>query len=179
MTPSQGVDFLARLADQEAAQEAQLSATKKLRSELETNVLVELFDRYEHVNVQTTSGNRAERKLWVTGSLPKVGEKDTPEEAIRNRARREEAIRLASEEYEWNPFIKTSITIEFDKGDRQKALDLYAKLRREDNSAEIAIDETIHPMTLQAQVRRRLREGKDVKLETLGITALSQVKLKK
>lgn len=176
-TPAKGVDFLAELDRQEAEQEAALEATKKLRHQLEYEVLVELFDRFEQPEAVSNSGASAKKSLSIYGSLPKVSEKDTPEEARENKRRREAAIALAVE-YGWQPFIKTEVTGSWDKGDREKALAFYNYLRG-DNSVVADITEGIHPMTLQAQVRKRIREGLKVDLTTLNVQAGPAVKLKK
>jgi hypothetical protein len=176
-TPAKGVDFLAALDTQEKELESQLKATKALRHTLQTETLVELFDRFEQPEAVSNSGAKAARALLVTGSLPKVNEKDTPQEAALHAEQRKQAIALA-ESYGWQPFIKTEVTAKWDKGDREKAVAAY-NLLRGDNSVEASIDEGIHPMTLQAQVRNRIREGKEVNLDVLGITALSGVFLKK
>lgn len=176
-TPAKGVDFLAALDAQESELEAQLKATKALRHTLETETLVELFDRFEQPEATSNSGAKAARALLVKGSLPKVGEKDTPAEAAANAELRRAAIAKA-EEYGWQPFIKTEVTGSWDKGDREKAIAFYNHLRG-DNSVEATIDEGIHPMTLQSQVRKRIREGKEVALDVLGIVAMSGVFLKK
>lgn len=175
-TPAKGVDFLADVDRQQKLLEQQLAETKSLRHKLETEFLPSLFDRFEQPEATSNSGAKAEKKLYVTGSLPKVGEKDTPEEAAENERRREAAIAQAVA-YNWEPFIKTTVTVEFDKGDRAKAIELYNRLRRESNSAVIEIDEGIHHTTLQAQVRKRIREGKAVALDVLNVSAGPAVKL--
>src|SRR5687768_14394689 len=128
-TPAKGVDFLAALDAQETELERQLKATKALRHTLETETLVELFDRFEQPEALSNSGAKAARALLVLGSLPKVGDKDTPQEAAHNAERRRAAIALA-EEYEWQPFIKTEVTGKWDKGDREKAVAFYNLMRR-------------------------------------------------
>jgi hypothetical protein len=176
-TPAKGVDFLATIDRQEDELEAQLKATKALRHTLETETLVELFDRFEQPEATSNSGAKAKRGMRVLGSLPKVGDKDSPEEARLHKAQREAAIVLAVS-YGWSPFIQTEVTYKTDKGDREKALEVYKRLRL-DNSATVDIDEGIHPMTLQAQVRKRLREGQELKLDVLNVTAQAAVTLTK
>lgn len=176
-TPAKGVDFLADIDKQEALLEQQLKETKALRLRLETEVLVELFDKFEQPNATSNSGAVAKKSMRVRGSLPKVGEKDTPEEARLHKEQREAAIQLALT-YGWSPFIKTEVTGSWDKGDREKAIAFYNHLRG-DNSVEADITEGINPMTLQAQVRKRIREGKSVKLDVLGVTASPAVTLVK
>jgi hypothetical protein len=176
-TPAEGVDFLDAVDQQEAYLKKELEATRALRHELETLQLPELFDRFEQPEAVSNSGAKAIKKLDVAGSLPKVGEKDTPQEAELHRQQREAAIKLA-ESYEWQPFIKSTVTAKYDKGDQEKAREAY-RLLRGDNSAEVDITEGIHAQTLCAQVRKRLREGKEVALDVLGVTAIPSVLLTK
>lgn len=163
---------------QEQELERQLKETKQLRNKLETETLVELLDKFEQPEVVTSTGAKAKRKLHVVGSLPKVGDKDTEAEAAENRRKRSKAIEVA-EGYGWQPFIKSTVQAAFDKTDRDKAVELYNEIRRNSNSADVSIDETIHPMTLQAQVRKRIQAGLDVQLDALGVTAMAAVKLVK
>jgi hypothetical protein len=95
---------------------------------------------------------------------------------LQKEARRS-AIEIA-ESYGWGPFIKTTVSATYDKGDQEKATKAYMMLRG-DNSAVVDMDETIHPMTLGAQVRIRLREGKPVAMDKLGMTVLPAVLLTK
>lgn len=176
-TPAKGVDFLAELDRQETLLEEQLRATKALRQRLETDVLVTLFDRFEQPKVTSNSGAEAKKSLRITGSLPKVGDKDTPEEASRHAAQRKAAIELAIS-YGWTPFIKTEVTAQYDKGDYEKAKAVF-ELLRADNSATVDMTEGIHHTTLQAQVRQRIREGKSVQLDVLGVQAMPAVTLVK
>lgn len=176
-TPAQGVDFLAEVDREEDKLEAQLKALKTLRHELETVVLVELFDKYEQPEATSNSGAKAKRGMKTAGSLPKVGDKDTPEEARLHKRQREEAIAIA-ESYGWQPFIRTTVSAEYDKGDQEKARAAF-RLLQQDNSAVVDMHEDINHMTLGAQARQRLREGKDVALDKLGLVILPAVLLTK
>lgn len=177
MTPTEGVALLADLDRQEQELEALLKATKTLRHQLETETLVAVFDNHEQAECTLTSGVKAKRGFKTTGSLPKVDEKAPFAEQVLQKEARRSAIEIA-ESYGWGPFIKTTVSATYDKGDQEKATKAYMMLRG-DNSAVVDIDETIHPMTLGAQVRIRLREGKKVAMDKLGVTVLPAVLLTK
>jgi hypothetical protein len=176
-TPSEGAAMLAMLDKQEQELEAQLKATKALRHELETDTLVQLFDLAEQDELTLSSGVKVKRGMKTTGSLPKVDEKANHFEQEQQKVARQAAMDLAVS-YGWEPFIKTKVIAEYDKGDSEKASKAYMYLRG-DNSAKVDMEESIHPMTLGAQVRQRLREGKDVAMDTLGVTVLPAVLLTK
>ncbi len=179
-TPAEGVDYLFRVEQEITALEDQLARAKGAKYRLETSVLPELFDNHDEVAVTSSAGVSAKKGLSVTGSLPKVGEKDTPEEAQANLAKREAAIALADTAYGWGPFIKSTVTAAFDKGDRAGALALMEYAQKMNSGQPVTkLEEGIHASTLQAQVRKRIEAGKDVDTEALGITALTAVKLTK
>jgi hypothetical protein len=167
MTPTEGVDFLARLDRQE----------QELEGQLETETLVAIFDSHEQAECTLTNGVKAKRGYKTAGSLPKVDEKASAFEQAEQRKARLDAIEIA-ESYGWGPFIKTTVSAIYDKGDSEKAEKAYMLLRG-DNSAVVDKEETIHPMTLGAQVRQRIREGKDVAMDKLGVTVLPAVLLTK
>lgn len=176
VSPSDGVKFLKAIKEQEDKLEAELSATKKLRNALETHNLPELFDTFEQSDCTTLDGGaRAVRKLKVYGALPKVSDKDTPEQAAEHRKAREAAMALAIE-YGWEPMIKVEVSAQYDKGDRDKADKAFAYLRG-DNSAVVEKTENIHSMTLQKAVRDRIESGEPVDFDTLGVTAMTAIVL--
>lgn len=177
-TPGQGVDILFQ-AEVEAEQlEARLKLANAYIHELETKILVEIFDAADQVEATAAqSGAKAKKKLHIEGSLPKVDDKATGAELMEQISRRAAAIALCSS-YGWDPLIKTKITAAWDKGDREKALALYEQLRK-DNSVILQKDESIHASTLKSMARKRLEEGKSLDPDTLGLTALPAVKLTK
>lgn len=177
MTLTEGVNLLAEIDAQQSALEEQLKATKVLRHQLETDKLLELFAIAEAKEHTLTNGVKAKLGLKTAGSLPKVDEEASFAVQSEQRAARALAISIA-ESYGWGPFIKTTVTAQYDKGDADKA-DRTFQLLRQDNSAVVTKDETIHPMTLGAQVRQRLREEKAVAMDKLGITVLPAVLLTK
>lgn len=177
-TPGQGVDILLQAEKDVAAIEEQLSQAKAYKRELEVQILPDIFGNAEQKRAESTSGAAALMGLHIEGSLPKVDEKAPEADQALARQARDAAIALA-ESYEWGPFIKSTVTAAYDKGDRQKAVDLFNNLRRMDNSVVLKIDEGIHAATLASQAKKRILEGKSLDSATLGLTILTAVKLTK
>lgn len=177
LTPGQGVDTLLQAEKDVKTLEEELAKAKAYKRELETAVLPDVFGAAEQKEATSTSGAKAKFGLLITGSLPKVDEDASEEEQALQAQAREEAIKLA-DSYGWGPLIKSTVTAAYDKGDREKALELYQKLRG-DNSVILKIDESIHAMTLASQVRKRIQEGKAVNSAALGLTVMTAVTLTK
>jgi hypothetical protein len=76
--------------------------------------------------------------------------------------------------------IKTTVTVELDRGDLEVAKALFAELRghRLANSFKgLKLDRYVHPQTLGALVRELEEQGKNPPLETLGVTRLSRARV--
>ncbi len=177
-TPGQGVDTLHQSEREIEALEAKLKDAKAYHYELETSILPDVFGASGQTEGTSTSGAKARYGMQVTGSLPKVDEKAPPDVQAIQQAARDAAIALA-DTYEWGPLIKTEMKASWDKGDREKALATYRELRAKDNSVILKMDETIHPQTLAAQARVRLKAGLATDFAALGLTVLPSVKLTK
>lgn len=175
-TPGQGVDILLQAERDVDTIQEQLDLAKAYKRELETQILPDIFGASEQKRAESSSGAAALMGLHVEGSLPKVDEKAPEAEQALQRQAREAAIELAND-YGWGPLIKSTVTFQWDKGDREKAIETFNNMR--DNSVVKKIDESIHAMTLASQVKNRLREGKAVDTKTLGLTVLTAVKLTK
>lgn len=180
-TPAEGVAYLVQVDREISDLEAKLKDAEARQKRAQEEVLPDIFDRFDTVEETIGNGARAKKSLFVVGSLPKAGEKDSPEDAAAKEIRRQRAIEWASTpEVGWGPLIKTTVSIQFDKGEHEFVERLLTTIRGwNDVQPVVKVDEGIHAMTLQAQVRKRLKEGKAVPLDDLGITALTGVKLTK
>lgn len=101
-----------------------------------------------------------EMKEFVSGSLPKADDKEG-----------EKKRKAATDWIDKNggqALIKTTITISFDKKEHSKAKQLFAALRKQ--KYNVKIESGVHPQTLQAWVRERLRSGQKVAADVLGLT---------
>jgi len=150
------------------AAKAELDAAKSFLHDLRTTVIPDVFSRHGVTSASIPSGAQAKTTIFITGALPKI--EDDPEAHA--------AAVSWAEENGYKPLIKTVVEAKYGRDERDKALELFERLRG-DNSAEVSMDETIHHTTLQAMVRQRLKDGLPIPLETLGVTVLDGVKLTK
>lgn len=91
---------------------------------------------------------------FVSGSLPKEPEA------------RKKAIELL-ESYQASDLIKTEVSVSFGRGDAMKASDLYSKLK--EKGYEVEKDQSVHPQTLLAFGRERMKKGLEIEGEVLGL----------
>lgn len=113
---------------------------------------------------KTNAGVKVDIKEFVSGSLPKDDE------------RRARALTWLNENGA-SELIKGTIVAEFPKG----ADNAQARNQAAEALSEIGVEfselETIHPATLQAYARERLRLGEDVPFEILGLYAGRSAKI--
>lgn len=91
----------------------------------------------------------------------------------------EEAARKAAqwlETHDAGGLIKVELGLQFGRGELEEAHKVASELAAEGYEPEV--NETVHPQTLYAFARERLKSGEDIDLETLGLTALRLAKLK-
>jgi hypothetical protein len=100
---------------------------------------------------------------FVSGTLPKDDE------------RRKAAISWL-ESNGADSLIKTDVNIQFDKSEHNEALNLIGMLNEQ--SIEFTAKSGVHPQTLLAHVKERLRRGDEVPLELLGLYAGRVAKIK-
>lgn len=115
--------------------------------------------------------NSVEIVDFVSGSLPKPTDEDDYEGA----ARRAAAIDWL-EQNEGESLIRTVVEFTFPKGEHNRALNLVGKLREE--GFEPSVNSGVHPKTLQAFVRQRMKAGEPVDTERLGVFAGRVAKMK-
>ena len=158
--------------------EAALKDANKVVYDLETVTLPKIFDDADQVDATLADGTKAKKGLRITGSLPKVDENSPVEEQLAQEEARKAALTWLMDN-DCAPFIKAQVVATWDKGDSEKAARYAAELQRSDNSVVVKLKEDIHPSTLQAEARRRLGAGKPIPLATLGLVALTAVRLTK
>lgn len=180
-TPAEGVAYLIQVEREIKDLEARLKDAKARERKVETELLPALFDVADVVELELPSGAKAKKNLYIEGSLPHAGDKDPPDVAAAKEAKRAAAIEWASSpEVGWGEFVKTTVRLEFGKGDQEGAKRVLDFVRGwNDIQPVIKTDEGIHAMTLQSQAKKRLTAGKSLPLDALGLTALTAVKLTK
>lgn len=153
----------ATVADLEEALEAQKSALHHLKT-------VELPDAMAEAGLsEFKTASKAEINIndFVSGSLPKEPEA------------RDRAIKQLVEEGGAD-IIKNVVSVQFTRSQHNEAAALAADLRDKGyESAKMASD--VHPQTLMAFVREKLKKGEEVKYETLGcfVGRVAKIKLPK
>jgi hypothetical protein len=93
-------------------------------------------------------------KDFVSGGLPKEGEKKTA------------AINWLKDN-DGGSLIKTEVKVNFGRGEEDRASEVAKRL--EDLGFTPSSNMTVHPSTLQAFARERLRSGESIDAETLGL----------
>jgi hypothetical protein len=142
---------------------------KKARSHadfLRKKVLPELMITVQTSDM-TTGGSRFLLEQMVVGGFPK------------EPAARAAAVRWL-EEHDSAGLIKTEVVMEFARSEHNIAADICQTLR--DGGYSPVLQSTVHPQTLYAFVKERLRSGKPLSEEdqqTLGVQIFQVVKVKK
>lgn len=178
LSVAQGIQALVDATIAVDAAEEAWKAAKKIKRDLETVTLPEVFADAGTVESTLPSGAKAKLGTMIEGSLPRVDEKSPTSEQLLQEEARAAAIRWLCDN-DCEDLIKSEVRASYAKGDAEQARKLAAEIRRTSNSAVVKLIEDIHPQTLQAEARRRLGAGTAIPLATLGLVALPAVKLTK
>jgi len=143
--------------------EENLAEIKKQLNKLKMIELPDLMAECGMSELKTDDGVTIKIEDFVSGSLPKDFDK------------REAAISWL-EDHDAAGLIKTELTLAFEKSQHNEAMSLAAELheRGYDSAAKMGV----HPQTLIAHVKERLRKGEEVPLEVLGLYAGRTAKIK-
>lgn len=134
--------------------EGALKEAKKRLNLLKTKRIPEEMARIEMEEFKLPSGIRIKITDFVSGSLPK-----------------EEDKRIAAIDWldanEGGGLIKTELSVFFNRDFREEALKVENELAEAGWAPELK--ENVHPQTLQAFARERLKNGEDVPFDLLGL----------
>lgn len=146
--------------------EAETKALKLALHKLRTGTFPERMNQLQLDEI-VHDGWEIKVKPMVAGSLPK------------EPAKRKTAIDWL-EEHEGGDLIKTEITLAFNRGDREEAIELAKKIAKLTNKAAVELAESVHAQTLQAWARERLRNGESIEFEAIGLFSgqITEVKRK-
>jgi hypothetical protein len=143
--------------------EDNLADLKKRLNKMKTVDLPDMMAECGLSEFKTDTGFRITVDDFVSGSLPK------------DEQRRDQAIRwLESNGAE--SLIKTEVNLQFGKSEHNQALALVADLA--DKGYNVGSKMGIHPQTLIAHIKERLKSGDEVPLELLGLYAGRIAKIK-
>ena len=143
--------------------EAELKELKALRFKLLTQQIPELMQEYDLESITCKTGMTIKLADYISGSLPK----DETERAV--------AFKWL-ERNDGDGIIKSEVITAFGRDDLDRAKDLEQRIKSQGYAA--SLKESVHPQTLYAWCRERLREGKQVDFDTLGLNSGVIAKIK-
>jgi len=155
---------VAALSDEIEALEARVKQLKAQRQELLTR---ELPDMMAEIGAHKLELDKYVLSLteYVSGSIPKEPEA------------RERAF-AALERIGGGPIIKANVLAQLTKGELDEARRIAAAIER-DFGREAKVDLNVHPQTLHAFIRERLRNGEPVPADDLGVQVGMITKVRK
>ncbi len=133
--------------------EEDLGAAKKQLNNLNTQVIPDMMAELGMEEV-TQRGWKVKVGEFVSGSLPK-------EDDLRARA-----IRWL-EEHDGGELLKTQLSVIFTRSQHNEAMSLAGQIQEQGFAPKV--DSTVHPQTLMAFARERLKNGEALDTEVLGL----------
>ncbi len=130
---------------------------------LKTTVIPEALAKAGVGGFTLTDGTEVSIGDFVSGSLPK------------DPARRDRAVQ-ALVEMDGEALIKTKVVVEFPRSGHNEALSLRGELEAKGYTATATSD--VHPQTLMAFAREKLKNGEPLDTEALGLFVGRTTKLK-
>ncbi len=149
------VEEAAKLSAQIEQLEDDLKQAKKALYVIERERLPEMLSEAGLTEI-TAHGYKVTIQPIVEGGLPKE-----------DLERREKALDWIAK-HDGEELIKTEVTLRFGKGDAKIAAKAEAVLKKAGFAPEVG--RNIHPQTLFAWVRERLREGAELAPDIIGVT---------
>ena len=143
--------------------EENLSELKKRLNRMKTIELPDMMAECGMSEFKTDSGFNIKIEDFVSGSLPKDDEK------------RRAAIHWL-EANGGESLIKSELSMTFEKSQHNEAVSLMVSLQEQ--GYEVSSKMGVHPQTLLAHIRERMKNGDEVPLETLGLFAGRVAKIK-
>lgn len=149
---------LQQLAEQQASAqakvadlEAQLNKAREELRDLAERQVPELMDQIGLADFKTTTGLKIKIDETIRASIPKA---KAPLAFAWLKAHGHAAM------------IKRVVKVAFGKGEDEKADELRTKLA---DTYDVEDDASVHPSTLAAFVREKLRDGEEVPLDLFGV----------
>jgi len=141
------------LEEQIAQMEDDIKAAKKNLNYIKSQRIPDMMSELQMEQI-VWKGWKCKVSDFVSGSLPK--EDEPREKAI-------EWITLHGGE----DLIKTQVTTEFGRSGHNEAMSLAAELQEQ--GYNVSAKSGVHPQTLCAWVRERLKKGEEIDIDTIGI----------
>jgi hypothetical protein len=160
------MDMAKEIAETEAQIEAMEETLKDLKgrnNRMKTLDLPDMMAEYGMTAIKLESGQTVEVSDFVQGSLPKDLE------------RRKAAIDWLAANGAVD-LIKNEVSVEFTKTQHNLAKATAQKLR--EDGLNVIEQETVHPQSLLAFAREKMRNGEEIPLEQIGLFSGRTVKIK-
>lgn len=142
--------------------EGDLKVAKAALNSIKSGRLPDLMDELQ-MESTTFRGWSVNIKDFVSGTLPKEPERLT-------------AALEWLEEHDGAGLIKTDLSISFGKSQHNEALATAAKLQEEGLAP--LVKSGVHPQSLQAYARQRIKDGDEIDLDALGLFVGKVAKIK-
>jgi len=146
-----------------AQMEEDLKVAKRALNSLKTSRIPDLMTELQMDEIKFR-GWQVKVADFISGSLPKDPEA------------RQRAMEWL-EANEGGPLIKTDVALAFTKSQHNEAIDLARRL--EEQGFAPSIQSGVHPQTLQAFARERIRNGDQIDTDLLGLYTGKVAKLKR
>ena len=140
---------------------AQIKILNEKLGNIERHDMVELMHEFG-VDEFVYGGKKFALGMWVGGVWPK-----DPEEA-------EKATNYL-ESIDAAGLLKTFVSAQFGRDERERANQVYEALKQ---LCDPKMESKVHPQTLRAWAKRRLSQGADIDLDTLGLKVGSIVNVR-
>lgn len=150
---NQHLEEAINLNDSVEQMEADLAAAKKQLNYLKTSVIPDMMAELG-MEECTQRGWKIKVGEFVSGSLPKEA------------AARERAINWLTE-HDGGELLKTQLSVSFTRSQHNEALSLAGEIEKQGFAPNV--ESTVHPQTLMAFARERLKNGEPLDTEVLGL----------
>lgn len=151
-----------RLEDKVEDLEEELKQTKAKLRNISENLLPEKMEELELPMFGMPNGEKVEIKDEIKASV-----------SIERRP----AANLWLREHGYGGLIKSNVVVPFGRDELEEADKLLNELKARNRIAEL--QETVHHQTMQSFVKEQLSEGKDIPLDTFGVTRGLIAKIKR
>lgn len=147
--------------------EEAIKSLSERNNQIKTKELPEKMAALAMDEFTLSSGAKVAIKDFVSGSLPK-DEIDPDIRRPEDPNPRKDALDYLTE-IGGGDLLKTVVSVDFGKSQHNEALDLFATLKEQGHDAKC--DSNVHPATLAAFAREKLREGEEIAFDKLGLYA--------
>ena len=150
------------LTEEIAATESKLEISKRRLREIQVDLLPDLLAEVGYRDFER-NGHQFKLEIFVSGSFPK------------EKAKVKTAIQWLKD-HNLEEVIKVEFRALFNRGEINVAREAVSRIR---DLCKVNILATVHPQTLTALVRKRLRDGDPIAPDVLGVWAGRRMQIKK